>query len=292
VKRTIQLIQFVAVLIFCAISAGLLAQATVDLPLKRGSVRFAAIGDMGTGELPQYQVAARMAELRSRFPFDFVIMLGDNIYGRKSPTDFENKFAVPYRPLLNAGVKFYASLGNHDVPAEQFYKPFNMNGKRYYDFDRANVRFFALDSDYMDPEQLKWLENELKNSDATWKIPFFHHPLYSSGGTHGSSLDLRTVLEPLFVRYGVRVVFSGHDHVYERTKPQQGIYYFVEGSAGELRKGDLRKADFEAAGFDQDRTFMLVEIAGDDLYFQAISRTGAVVDSGTISSTALTSHQP
>jgi 3',5'-cyclic AMP phosphodiesterase CpdA len=281
-KRTIHNIRWISVLVFCALSAAFAAQSTVDLPLKHGSVRFAAIGDMGTGQSPQYQIAARMTDLRSKFPFDFVIMLGDNIYGRKSPNDFEKKFAVPYRSLLDGGVKFYASLGNHDVPAEQYYKPFNMNGHRYYDFDRGNVRFFALDSDYMDPEQLRWLENGLKNSDATWKIPFFHHPLYSSGATHGSSLDLRKVLEPLFVQYGVRVVFSGHDHIYERTKPQQGIYYFVEGSAGELREGDLRKADFEAAGFDRDRTFMLVEIAGDDLYFQAISRTGTVVDSGTI----------
>lgn len=276
-----RLVKPIHVLLFFVLSIALPAQ-TVDLPLKHGSVRFAVIGDMGTGELPQYQVAARMEEFRNKFPFDFLIMLGDNIYGRKSPADFDKKFAIPYKPLLDAGVKFYASLGNHDVPAEEYYKPFNMNGHRYYDFDRGNVRFFALDSDYMDPDQVKWLENELKNSDATWKIPFFHHPLYSSGATHGSSLELRRLLEPLFIQYGVRVVFSGHDHVYERIKPQHGIYYFVEGSAGQLRAGDLRNADFEAAGFDRDRTFMLVEIAGDDLFFQTIARTGTTVDSGQI----------
>jgi predicted MPP superfamily phosphohydrolase len=263
------------------------AFAQTDLPDKHGSVKFAAIGDMGTGEAPQHQVALRMTEYRNKFPFDFVIMLGDNIYGSKLARDFDRKFEAPYKPLLDAGVKFYASLGNHDIPAEEYYKPFNMNGRRYYDFDRGNVRFIALDSDYMDPDQLSWLESELKNSDATWKIPFFHHPLYSSGATHGSSIELRHVLEPIFVQYGVRVVFSGHDHIYERTKPQQGISYFVEGSSGELRAGDLRSADFEAAGFDSDRTFMLVEISGDDLYFQAISRTGAVVDSGLIKAHAL-----
>jgi 3',5'-cyclic AMP phosphodiesterase CpdA len=134
----------------------------------------------------------------------------------------------------------------------------------------------------MDPEQMKWLQKELANTDATWKIPYFHHPLYSSGATHGSSLELRQLLEPVFVRDGVRVVFSGHDHVYERTKPQKGIYYFVEGSGGELRAGDLRQAEFEDSGFDKDRTFMLVEIAGDQLFFQTISRTGETVDSGFI----------
>ena len=268
------------VAVCCCLSVAFAAQE-IRLPRKHGSVRFAAIGDMGTGRAPQYEVARRMEQFHTKFPFDFVIMLGDNIYGSKRPKDFDRKFAIPYKPLLDSGVKFYASLGNHDVPAELYYKPFNMNGHRYYAFNQGNVRFFALDSDYMDPAQVEWLENELRTSTATWKIPFFHHPLYSSGGEHGSSLELRRLLEPIFVANGVRVVFSGHDHIYERTKPQQGIYYFVEGSAGQLRAHDLRSAGFEAAGFDSDRTFMLVEIAGDDLFFQTVSRTGDIVDSGS-----------
>jgi hypothetical protein len=89
-------------------------------------------------------------------------------------------------------------------------------------------------------------------------------------------------LEPLFVKYGVQVVFAGHDHVYERVKPQKGIYYFTEGASGSLRQGNLRKTGLTAVGYDQDRSFMLVEIAGDELYFQTISRTGQTVDSGVI----------
>ena len=253
-----------------------------DLPLVDGSVRFAVIGDMGTGAPPQYEVAEQMERMRRKTFFNFVIMVGDNIYGHKSTEDFERKFARPYAALLGAGVNFYGSLGNHDVPAEEYYKPFQMNGHRYYDFDRRNVRFFALDTNNMDPDQLKWLSDELRNSQATWKIPFFHHPLYSSGIAHGSSLELRKILEPIFVQSGVRVVFSGHDHVYERTKPQQGITYFVEGSSGELRPAGLRRADFEAAGFDTDRTFMVVEITGHRLFFETFSRSGLLVDSGTI----------
>ncbi|HKQ85472.1 MAG TPA: metallophosphoesterase [Candidatus Acidoferrales bacterium] len=274
-------IWYLWVLCLCVWSAAPAAQKTI-LPLEPGSVRFVVIGDMGTGAAPQYDIAARMAELHKSFPFDFVIMVGDNIYGGKSPHDFAKKFDDPYKPLLDDGVKFYASLGNHDVPAEEFYKPFNMNGHRYYAFDKGNVRFYALDSNYMDPDQLKWLGNDLRDSNATWKIPFFHHPLYSSGATHGSSVELRHLLEPVFVETGVRVVFSGHDHIYERMKPQQGIYYFVEGSAGQLRAGDLRPAPFEATGFDKDRTFMAVEIAGDDMFFETISRSGEMVDSGQI----------
>jgi hypothetical protein len=254
------------------------------LPLKSNSVRFAAIGDMGTGEAAQYEVAQRMVAARQDFPFDFVIMLGDNIYGGSSPKDFEKKFEAPYKPLLDAGVKFYAALGNHDNTNERFYKLFNMNGATYYSFKKGNVRFYALDSDYMDPKQLSWLETQLQNDAGSdeWKICYFHHPLYSSGKTHGPATDLRLLLEPLFVKYGVNAVFAGHEHVYERILPQKGIYYFTEGASGQLRYGNLRKSEITGKGFDTDRTFMLVEIAGDEMYFETISRAGATVDSGMI----------
>jgi predicted MPP superfamily phosphohydrolase len=252
------------------------------LPVKSGSVRFAAIGDMGTGDPPQYEVAQRMLEFNKLFPFTFVIMLGDNIYGGKSPAQLKSKFETPYKSLLDAGVLFYAALGNHDDTNERFYKFFNMNGQSYYTFKKGNVQFFALDSNYLDPKELAWIEKELAGSRADWKICYFHHPLYSSGRAHGSSTELRTVLEPLFLKYGVQVVFSGHDHVYERVRPQKGIYYFTEGASGELRAGDLKKTDLTAAGYDKDRSFLSVEISGDDLYFQTLSRTGVTVDSGTI----------
>ncbi len=254
----------------------------LTLPLKPDSVRFAVIGDMGTGATPQYELAAKMIEYRQKFPFEFVLMLGDDLYGGHNQIDFQNKFERPYKALLDAGVKFYAVLGNHDKPNERLYKPFNMNGQQYYTYKKGNVRFFAMDSNSMTPQQVAWLEKELQNSGSDWKICYFHHPLYSSGGFHGSSTELRHVLEPLFVKYGVQVVFAGHDHVYERVKPQKGIYYFTEGASGSLRKGNLRKTDMTAAGYDQDRSFMLVEIAGDELYFQTISRTGQTVDSGVI----------
>ena len=119
-------------------------------------------------------------------------------------------------------------------------------------------------------------------SPEQWKICYFHHPLYSNGGRHGSEVRLRVVLEPLLVKYGVNVVFSGHDHIYERLKPQKGIYYFVSGAAGQLRKGNVKRSAMTDAAFDQDLSFMLVEIDGADMLFQVISRTGATVDAGTI----------
>ncbi len=256
--------------------------AAAGVPNRPDSLKFAAIGDSGTGDKPQYDLAAVMSTWHRKFPFEMVIMLGDNMYGSQKPQDFITKFENPYKPLLDAGVKFYASLGNHDNQTNRFYKPWNMNGERYYTFTKKNVRFFALDSDYMDPKQLQWIDDELKNARDDWKIVYFHHPLYSSGGRHGSEVDLRVTLEPLFVKYGVNVVYSGHDHIYERIKPQKGIYYFVSGSGGQLRSGDLRKSAITAAGYDSEQTFMLNEIDGEELFFQVISRTGKTVDAGML----------
>ncbi len=261
------------------------AQQQITLPNKNGSLKFAVIGDSGTGGGAQKKIADRIAATRQAYPFEFVIMLGDNLYGSERKGDYEDKFERPYKPLLDAGVKFYAALGNHDDPEQRLYKPFNMNGERYYSFKPSplgGVRFFALDSNYVDRKQLDWLEKELAASGSDWKIAFFHHPLYSSGGRHGSDVVLREQLEPIFIKHGINVVFTGHEHFYERVKPQKGIAYFISGSAAKLRRGDIEKSDLTAKGFDQGYTFMIVEIDGDELHFQAISETGQTVDSGIV----------
>jgi predicted phosphodiesterase len=264
---------------FLAIGQSPISQ-TSGLPLKPDSIRFAVIGDSGSGDRAEFETAEQMQKFQLASQFNFVVMLGDNLYGGSAPSDYENRFARPYKPLLDGGIKFYASLGNHDNVNETQYAPFNMNGNRYYSFTQGAVQFFVLDSNYMDGPQLEWLKTELAKSSSRWKIAYFHHPLYSSGKRHGSDTDLRTVLEPLFVKYGMNVVLSGHDHVYERVVPQNGILYFVMGSSGQLRTGGLANDPLRAACFDSSQSFMAVEIAGDEFYFQAISRTGQTVDAG------------
>jgi predicted phosphodiesterase len=256
-------------------------------PRAEKSVRFAVLGDTGTGGRQQYEVGERLAASLQVFPFEFVLLLGDNIYGRERPQDFEQKFERPYKALLDRKILFYASLGNHDDPNQRFYKPFNMNGQRHYTFEKGGVRFFALDSNYMDQAQQDWLEKELSASTNTWKIAFFHHPLYSSGERHGSEIDLRTILEPLFVEHGVSVVFAGHEHFYERLKPQKGITYFTNGGAAKLREGNIRVgSELTARGFDTDRSYMLVEIDDRTMHFQTLSRAGRLVDSGSVTAVA------
>jgi hypothetical protein len=262
------------------------------LPRKLGSLRFAVLGDVGRGDPKQYDTAAELSRWRQRFDFAFVLMLGDNMYAAGTREDYAARFERPYKTLLDAGVVFHAARGNHDPPAIVTYAPYNMNGNRYYAFTKKEgplepvasrtVRFVAIDTVNLDSAQLAWLRTELAASTTDWEICFYHHPLYTSGRYRFAGAQLRRVLEPIFVQYGVDVGLAGHEHFYERVAPQRGVVYFTSGAGGALRAGDIRPSSLTATGFDTDTHFLLMEISGDDLFFQAVSRTGQTVDSGRI----------
>jgi 3',5'-cyclic AMP phosphodiesterase CpdA len=272
-----------------------LADAAPDqlmLPNRDRSIKFAIIGDSGRGSKEQHQIAAQMAAYRQRFDYSFVLMAGDNIYeGPATEEDYRLKFEEPYKPLLDAGVRFYAALGNHDDTNQIFYKPFNMDGHRYYTFVPpvdpitrwdTRVRFFSLDSTYLSFEQIRWFEKEVTGSRAEWKIAFLHHPLYTSGRYALAARGIRLALESAFVNGGIDVVFSGHEHIYERVEPQHGILYFITGGAGSFRAGDAAPSPLVAQSYDQDYHFMLAEISDDGFFFQAINRLGMTVDAGSM----------
>ena len=269
-----------------------LQAGTLALPNALTSVKFAVIGDSGRGTPPQHAIAAQMLRYRKDFKYDFVLMLGDNIYeGPASPEDYRLKFEEPYRELLKSRVRFYAVLGNHDDPRQVSYAPFNMNGERYYSFAppedlltriATRVEFFGIDSTNLDRAQLRWLDERLAASRAEWKVAFLHHPLYTSGRYRTASRAHRWALEPILTRHQVDAVFSGHEHIYQRSALQKGIQYFVSGGAGSLRLGDGVDASFVARTYDADYHFMLVEIEDEALHFQAVSRNGDTIDAGSL----------
>ena len=253
------------------------------------TLRFAVIGDWGTGSRRQRETGQMLWKQRERFPYSFIITTGDNLYGSQDPPAFERKFIIPYKAIIDARIPFFAAIGNHDEDQQLNYPLFNMNGHRYYTFTRGPAQFFALDSTQMTHGQLRWLEEELAKSKARWKIAYFHHPIYSSGLRHGPTMVLQSALQPIFSTHGVRVIFVGHEHFYERLVPRYGIQQFTTGAAGQLRLGNIRRGSLETArGFDTDNSFMLVAIDGDILAFEAVSRMGAIVDSGTVARTSLT----
>lgn len=275
-----------------------------DSQLDQDEVRFAAIGDAGTGGKDQYKIAKELSIVQGKTNLNLMLFLGDNIYENGSPKDFEKKFIKPYAPLFKNGVEFRGVIGNHDARSENRVllqqMIFNMGTRTYYSFAKKEnlVEFFAIDSTDMvasEPSeettrQIEWLETNLAKSKATWKVVFLHHPLYSSAERHGLNgpdieemLRVRKLLEPLYIKYGVQISINGHDHVYERTKPQNGVTYFTSGAAGRLRKGNLKtESPFYAFGNDRVKSFMFFSIKPEAIRFWAIGIDGNVFDSGSI----------
>ncbi|HKC86384.1 MAG TPA: metallophosphoesterase [Blastocatellia bacterium] len=253
------------------------------------ALRFIVFGDSGKGDTAQHELARMMvAHHWSQF-YDTALMLGDNIYPDGNPEDIQAKFERPYAELLRRGVTFHAVLGNHDVKkgreAQINYRNFNMGGRAYYSFTKGDglVEFFGIDSNRFDFLQRRWLEEALQASQAKWKIAMFHHPLYSSADKHGSDFHLRAELEPLLIKYGVDAAFSGHDHVYERTKPQQGVQYFTSGAGAKTRHGDLQRGTpFHVTGADETSSFMSIELTPERFSFKTINIAGREIDSGEL----------
>ena len=263
-------------------------------PTEEPLVRFAAIADNGFGSPDQMAVAKSMWETYQQKPYPFVLMAGDNIYSYGEISLAKAYFEEPYAPLLKENVKFYAVLGNHDIiksnnGLDQINYPlFNMSD-RYYSFTKgntagANIEFFAIDTNDNAPwlEQLAWLDRQLANSTAPWKIVFGHHPLYSSG-RHGSNPRLAAKLAPIFAKHKVSLYLCGHDHGYERFVPINGTTYIVNGGGGAplYSFGKSPQTAFVSSQF----SFMTFDVYQDKIITKAIATDGKVFDRAIITKT-------
>ncbi len=201
-------------------------------PEGRRDLAFAVIGDFGVGTLEQLSVAARMCDWHEEHPFDIVITTGDNIYPDGSPDMFESAFFKPYKCLFDEGVRWHASLGNHDWLTDEgqpeLDEPaFGMEGENYV-VQRAGVRFVIANSNALDRT---WLRQNLPPEKGDrWTVVAFHHPVFSPG-MHGST-ETFADLPALFEKTGVDLVLNGHDHIYAVSKPLSRIRYVVTGGGG------------------------------------------------------------
>jgi Calcineurin-like phosphoesterase len=246
--------------------------------------RFVAVGDVGLGNEEQYQVAQAMNCYLQNNPYSLALLTGDNIYYNGEIEKVSAVFEKPYEALLKRDVRFHAVLGNHDIRINNGedqlrYSGFNMQG-RYYTFAQDPIQFFALDtnSNTAWEEQLNWLEENLANSQATWKIVYGHHPLYSSG-MHGSDRDLIERLAPLFSRYQVQLYLSGHDHNYERTKLIDGTTYLVCGGGSNTRPVGHSSWTAHSASI---LSFAAFEVYSKWIKIRGIDREGNIFDRATI----------
>ncbi len=261
-------------------------QLRAATPPRQPELRFLAVADTGTGGRGQYAVARAMEAYRQRNPLNLVILGGDNIYNHGEMEKVEAVFEKPYAPLLKAGVRFRAVLGNHDIRTNNgidhlLYPGFNYeNGQRWYTFRQGPVQFFMLDTNRnVDwTRQLTWLEAELKASRSPWKIVVGHHPIYSSG-IYGTDPGMVRRLTPLFQRYGVKLYINGHDHSYERTREINGTTYLCVGAGAGLRPVGTTAITAKSASI---LSFAALEVYPEEIRIQGISSDGKVFDQGVI----------
>jgi hypothetical protein len=261
---------------------------------------FLVVGDTGSGGADQDAVRDRMLET----PADFAVHTGDMVYPEGAAEDYDPKFFSPYRDLIRR-LDFWPCLGNHDwnktTPHGQpwrdaFYTPANNpdQNENYYSFDFGNAHFVVLNSNgntAPGKAQYTFLDSDLAATTALWKFVVFHHTIYSSGIKHGSDLGIRADLVPLFDGHGVDIVFMGHEHNYERTKPLyanqvvppgQGTVYITTGGGGK----DLYPLGSPLSPFteyaESVHHFTRVVVDGDSLLEQMIGEDGVVRDAVTL----------
>lgn len=278
------------------------------------SLDFLVLGDWGRdGEFHQRDVAGVMGAVADTMGIDFVISTGDNFYnsGVKSVNDpqWMSSFEMVYTsPSLM--VPWYAALGNHDYrsnwQAQVDYTATSSRWKMpapYYTFqynldESTSIQFFVLDTNPFPmgynfclktwrlwfkgtDKQMKWFEDELAKSTATWKIVVGHHGLYSTGSRHGNTSAAKKAIEPLLNEYGVQAYFNGHDHNLQHQDPEESdVQYFTSGAGSRLQKLDDDKPETRFALSVQG--FMAVRVEDKTLTVQVVNYEGKLLYSTTI----------
>ncbi|HET6954549.1 MAG TPA: metallophosphoesterase [Acidimicrobiales bacterium] len=243
-------------------------------------LHLAVAGDVGDSG-PRIRATGRaVARIDRVQPFDGLVLLGDNVYPSGDPAGLGDSVFGPFAEVLDHAPLF-AVLGNHDVKngnAPGQVAALGMGG-RWWSHDFGDVLLVGLDSNSVgDAGQRAWLEDTLAASTETWRIVVLHHPPYSAG-YQGSSLAVRRAFAPLFERYGVQLVLSGHDHDYQRSKPINGVTYIVSGAAaGSRRTGEDA---FTAASFSWHH-FTEVAVFADHLVVRAVNQDRRVADEAVI----------
>lgn len=256
-----------------------------------GPATFAVIGDYGVGTSSEASVSVMV----HGWAPDFIVTTGDNNYPAGSSKTIDDTigryyydYIYPYAGSYGTGATdnaFYPSLGNHDwetSDAAPYLAWFELPGTEYYyDFVKGDVHFFVLDSDPREPDgvdaasaQAAWLEATLATSTAAWQVVVFHHPAFSSGD-HGSTTEMQWP----FGTWGVDLVLTGHDHIYERLETG-GVTYIVNGIGGAGLYGIQATGPLPESlvQFDSEHGAMFARVDATSFEVYEVTTTGVVVD--------------
>ena len=218
----------------------------------------------------------------------FILHGGDMVGDGDDVYSWADEFFSPEYPNIRemmSSIPMQACMGNHHRNHILFWKyfPYDFVNGAYYSFDYGPAHITVIDqySDFtIDSNQIKWVEKDLASSGKKWKFLLFHEPGYSAGLMPINHVVKRS-LQPLCTRYGVSIVFTGHNHYYAKAEIN-GVYHITTGGGG----GTLDKFSLDGISYidviDQSHHFCRVEISGNRLYFKAIRHDGTVIDSFTI----------
>lgn len=240
-------------------------------------LRLAVAGDTGEVNDALDETTEAMESIGESSPYDALLLLGDNVYPDGDPGQVQEHVFDPFAGIIDQGASLLAVLGNHDVRSghgDAQMSALGMSG-RWWSRDLGEVLIVGLDSNTPDDAaQLAFLEESLASSDEEWKIVALHHPPYSAG-MHGSSEEVRHAFAPLFERYGVQLVLSGHDHDYQRSEPIAGVTYVVSGGGSRTRL--TGEEGFTAESWSANH-FLDVTVFDDSLVLRAVMGDGRVAD--------------
>ena len=244
-----------------------------------------AAGDFGVGGAGQRELGLAMRRFEAQRPAELFLTLGDNDY-TASPERFSGSWISSFGWLGPAGMSVAGVLGNHDLEFGDGgrYEFTTLGLRRRYAVRRVgDVELFLLDSNRIDRAQATWLRRALARSTARWRIAAFHHPPYTCGGHQGDEGVQRSWL-PLFERYGVQLVLSGHDHNYQRFAARRGVAYVVHGGGNT----NLYGLEPCPAGYPhrvsalRERGFLYLLAGEKTLAVSAVRLDGSVSDRSTL----------
>jgi 3',5'-cyclic AMP phosphodiesterase CpdA len=249
-------------------------------------VAFLAAGDYGVGGARELSLGLRMQRYESRHAANMLVFLGDNDYTR-SPARFRANWRRSFGWARRGGLGVGGVLGNHDYEVGRGRYEFRLLGMPgpYYTRTLGDVQLFFLDSNVVGDRQTAWLEQQLADSAATWKIAVFHHPPYTCGGHSGNAAVAQRWV-PLFETYGVQLVLSGHDHNYQRFAARDGVTYVVHGggAAGLYRLRGCPRSYPPRVRVRYEHGFLYVSATEDRLDVSAVDMRGRVSDHFALSS--------
>jgi predicted phosphodiesterase len=270
-------------LYFYRVDDDAVAQFHTAAPATQTNFRFVVFGDTREGVSIHKAIINRILEVAP----DFVIHTGDMVEAGNCVPCWDDFFRVE-APLLRSA-PFYPTLGNHEddqSPSAQasYFDIFHLPDiERWYAFDYGKARFISLKVDgypigiyYPDQEQLDWLEDQLANNTQPWTFIFFHWGVFTSRSEDFLEIGMRIRLVPLFERYGVNVVFMGHNHGYERIKVNGITYITTAGGGASLYEMTVPEPGSQVAVSEYH--FVMISMKGDHLEGQTINNHGKILD--------------